>query len=202
MPNEIEEFDDNLHEEFRSLWDQAAAIRDENHKAPGFANFVAADYQQVLDALLEQRDKRQRFLEWGSGLGVATIMASRLGFESYGIEIESVLVDFAMELAETHDADAEFFVGSFIPDGFELDIEEGDEVFRTVEYTEPAYDEMDMELRDFDLVYAYPWPDEHGFHFSIMRQFANPAAILLTYDAREGMQKQIVDENIESQPDA
>ena len=192
-PNANQEFDDDLHEEFKLLWDQADAIRDANQKTLGFANYVAADYAQVLESLLEHRGKRQRFLEWGSGLGVATIMASRLGFESYGIEIESVLVEFAIELAETHDADAEFFVGSFIPDGFELDIEEGDEVFRTVEHTEPAYDEMDMELRDFDLVYAYTWPDEHGFHFSIMRQFANPQAILLTYDAREGIESWHVD---------
>jgi len=62
-------------------------------------------------------------------------MASRMGFESYGIEIESVLVDYANDLAEKYHAEVEFFVGSFIPDGFELDIEEGDEVFRTSTHT-------------------------------------------------------------------
>ncbi len=189
----IGELDDGLVEEFEQLWEEAEAHRAAHLKAPGFSNYVSADFEQVFHALLEQRHKRLRFLEWGSGLGVVTIMASRLGFESYGIEIEPVLVDFAWELAGSYDSDAEFFVGSFIPDGFELDIEEGDEIFRTVEHTEPAYDEMDMELRDFDLIYAYPWPDEHGFHFSIMRQFGNPGAMLMTYDGREGVETRLTD---------
>lgn len=184
--------DHALLSEFRELWDEVEARRAANRKTPGFSNFVSADYEQVFHALLEHRGKRHRLLEWGSGLGVVTIMADRLGFEAYGIEIEPMLVDYACELAESWGSDAEFFVGSFIPEGFELDIEEGDEVFRTVEYTEPAYDEMDMELRDFDLVYAYPWPGEHSFHLSIMRQFGNPDAILMTYDGREGVESHLV----------
>jgi O-succinylbenzoate synthase len=44
---------DGLLEEFKSLWDQAEAIRDSNHKAQGFSNYVAADYRQVLNALIE-----------------------------------------------------------------------------------------------------------------------------------------------------
>ncbi|NIO39184.1 MAG: hypothetical protein GTO41_02675, partial [Burkholderiales bacterium] len=43
------------------------------------------------------------------------------------------------------------------------------------------------ELRDFDLIYAYPWPDEHPLYHSIIRQFGRSRAMLLTYDAREGM---------------
>ena len=192
-PNPTEVLDQEIVEEFEELWDAAESFRERNLKSPGFANYVSADFSQVLQALLEQRGKRVRFLEWGSGLGVVTIMASRLGFEAYGIEIEPVLVEHAWDYADTLNSDAEFFVGSFIPDGFELEIEEGHEVYRTVEHTEPAYDGMDMELRDFDLVYAYPWPDEHGFHFSIMRQFASPRAMLMTYDGREGVQTQVVD---------
>ena len=61
-------------------------------------------------------------------------------------------------------------------------------MFRTVIDTPSAYEALDMELRDFDLVYAYPWPDEHTLFRSIMRQFGCSNALLLSYDAREGIE--------------
>ena len=49
----------------------------------------------------------------------------------------------------------------------------------------PAYDAIDMELSDFDLVYGFPWPDEHDFFRAIMKQCARPDALFLSYDARD-----------------
>ena len=51
-----------------------------------------------------------------------------------------------------------------------------------------AYDELDMELRDFDLVYAYPWPDEHILFHNIMRRFGRREALFLSYHEREGVE--------------
>ena len=44
-----------------------------------------------------------------------------------------------------------------------------------------------MELRDFDLVYAYPWPGERLFFLDIMKKFGRPGAMFMTYDVREGI---------------
>jgi hypothetical protein len=127
-------------------------------------------------------------LEWGSGLGIVTIMASRMGFEAYGIEAEPRLVTHAENLARTYGPDAQFAQGSFIPDDFAWNPADGDDVYRTVIDASSAYDQLDMELKDFDLVYAYPWPDEHTLYHNIMRNFGRKGAMLLTYDAREGME--------------
>ena len=63
----------------------------------------------------------------------------------------------------------------------------GDEECRTMIDLEPAYPELDMELRDFDLVFAYPWPTEHTLYRRIMREFGGKHSLLLSYDARDGM---------------
>ena len=42
-----------------------------------------------------------------------------------------------------------------------------------------------MELSDFDIVYGFPWPDEHDFFREIMKQCARPDALYLSYDARD-----------------
>jgi len=44
-----------------------------------------------------------------------------------------------------------------------------------------------MELRDFDLVYAYPWPEEHLVFRSIVKRCGAAGAVLVCYDNREGI---------------
>ena len=127
-------------------------------------------------------------LEWGSGLGVVTIMASQMGFEAYGIEAEQELVTLSQGLAKKHGPAAQFATGSFIPDEFEWILSEGDEAERTFVDIPAAYDKLDMELKDFDLIYAYPWPEEHRLYRNIVRNLGRSDVLLLTYDGREGIE--------------
>ena len=64
----------------------------------------------------------------------------------------------------------------------------GGTVNRTVMDAPSAYAELDMELRDFDLIYAYPWPDEHALYHNILREFGRRGAMFLSYDACEGIE--------------
>jgi hypothetical protein len=114
-------------------------------------------------------------------------MASRLGFEAYGIEVEQELVLAANELASRFQAIPVFAQGSFIPDDFEPDLSRGDEFHRTNVVDRSGYHQLDMELRDFDVVYAYPWPEEHAVFRSILRQHAASHTLYLRYDNREGL---------------
>lgn len=174
------------------MWAEADQIWDRHQGDAGFGCYVSADYQAVYDSLLNI-EGRVTFLEWGSGLGVATIMASRMGFDAYGIEAESVLIEHSHALAEQYGPNAQFAQGSFIPDEFEWDPAAGEEVAVTFIDQPSAYGELDMELRDFDLVYAYPWPTEISLYGSIVRQFGRTGAMLLCYNAREGMQEFVFD---------
>lgn len=179
--------DDDLIEEMESLWSEAESLWDKYQNTSPFEGYVGSDFPAAFDLLRSYRGRATTFLEWGSGLGVVAIMASRLGFEACGIEIEPKLVELADELADKYRADTQFACGSFVPETFEADLRRGDEFYRTEADAHSAYDELDRELSDFELVYAYPWPDEHQLFRSIMRQCGAPAALLIRYDNREGL---------------
>ena len=114
-------------------------------------------------------------------------MASRMGFDAYGIEAKDDLVHYARDFADQFAPDAQFAIGSFIPDAYEWNPADGDESVRTFIDEPEAYGEFGLDLCDFDLIYAYPWPTEHALYDHVVQQFARPGAIYLTYDAREGM---------------
>ncbi|MEO8269023.1 MAG: hypothetical protein ABI557_04840 [Aureliella sp.] len=174
-------------DELQELWSAAADIWDARQAEAAFDGYVSADFAAIHARLAALKDRAHTFLEWGSGLGVVAIMASRLGFDSYGIEVKPDLVEAARELAERFNAAPIFATGSFVPEEFSGNLREGDEFHRTETQDRSAYDELDMELRDFDLVYAYPWPEEHTIFRSIIRRCASPNTLYLRYDVREGL---------------
>ena len=173
--------------EFKQLWSEAEKLWDERQNQPAWHSYVSADFEAVFNTLYEMRGMYSTFLEWGSGLGVVTIMASRLGFEAYGIEAEARLVEHSQDFAEFHAPEATFAEGSFIPTDYDWDPESGGDVYRSSIGSADAYDQLGMEIQDFDLIYCYPWPDEHPLLHAIIRQFGRPDTTLITYDACEGM---------------
>lgn len=186
--------------EFGELWDEVEKIWDREQDTDAFRAYVSADFFPVYQSLLELQGHAETFLEWGSGLGVVTIMASRLGFDAYGIEAVPELVEYSESLAKRYGNHAQFAQGSFIPDAFEWSPSNGDNVVETFIDVPDGYADLDMDLRDFDLIYAYPWPDEHGLFHNIIREFGSPHATLISYDAREGTD--IVRFGIGLRPDA
>jgi hypothetical protein len=143
--------------------------------------FVAADYERVLQALLARRAPRLRFLEWGSATGVVTIMADLLGFEAYGIELDSRLVETARDLAARYDSRARFAVGSFLPTGYRWKPKTGDARLGTIGQGPSGYAELGHALDDFELVYAYPWKGEEPMMLDLMRSYGHSGAYLLLH---------------------
>lgn len=180
---------DQAHGLFLPLWNEAYAIWEEFEKDNGFEAYVPADYAQVLKSLQSLQGKATTFLEWGSGLGVATIMASRLGFEAYGLEIAPELIEIAHDLSRRYASTAIFAQGSFIPNEYQWSPSTGDDGTRTDFDAPDGYDSLDMRLKDFDIVYAYPWPDEHAVFTDVLRRHGRPGAYWLTFDVREGMNR-------------
>jgi len=170
-----------------NCWRQADEVWDQQQNESAFGAYVSADHLQVLPELLRLKKTCTTFLEFGSGLGVFTILASRLGFEAYGIESESVLVEHSRRFANEFGRDASFALGSFLPDDFQWDPSQGEEVHVTDIQHADGYGELGMEICDFDLIYAYPWPTEHELYRNVVDQFAAQHAKLLLYDAREGV---------------
>jgi hypothetical protein len=185
------EFDRNeqhLRIELGTLWDEVDDLWQRSQVADGFHAYVSADYDAVFRSLLQLRGKASSFLEWGSGLGLVTIMASRLGFEAYGIENEPELVGHSHTFAQRYAPAARFVCGNFFPSEFEWHANDGEIEVRTALHGAAAYGQMGRELRDFDLVYAYPWPEEHQLYQNVMRKHGGFDSLLLTYDVRRGME--------------
>lgn len=173
--------------EFGRLWQKVDTIWDQHDADPAFAGYVSADYEVIFHELKKLKSLGVKtFLEWGSGLGVVAIMASRIGFDAFGIEAESKLVDISCDLIEDFGSNAKIALGSFIPDAFVWEPAKDDETQRTSIDAPDAYESIELELSDFDVVYAYPWPTEQLLYRQILGEFGGPNVKLLTYDARCG----------------
>lgn len=160
--------------------------------------FFPSCFETVYRALAEIAEGRlapgNTFCEWGSGFGVTASMAAMLGFDSYGIEIDTELCEVSRELAKQHGASVRFISGSFVPAGSDKLIDraytnhDGDMMLNP--HSDGTYEEMGMEVSDFDLVFAYPWPKDAKLTGALFNKFASSDALLLTYNGLESMRLQ------------
>ena len=153
-----------------------------------YPRYVASEPAQVYAALKHVRDEGlalgERFIEWGSGFGVATNLAAQLGFEATGIELEDGLVEIAESLAEKHQTSAEFIATTYIPEGYiSYDHVGGSDIFPDDSFGHrveaPRYDGMDIGLDEIDVFFVYPWPGEQEMMLKLFQSVASEDAILI-----------------------
>ncbi len=108
-----------------------------------------------------------------------------IGYESYGIEYDGNLCTVAERICEDFGLPVELVNGSFIPEGVEDLIEDA---FASHDgelalHTEPdrAYEEIGYDINDFDLIFAYPWPNDVALTHEIFDRCAARGAMLLAY---------------------
>jgi hypothetical protein len=153
--------------------------------------FVPCGFEEVFGALETVARERLapglHFCEWGAGFGVAACLASMLGFEASGIEIEDELVEEANSLAEDFDIEAEFVAGNFVP-------VEGEDLADTlaesawlVQGGRDGHDELGLDPEDFDIVFAFPWPGEETVIMKIFDRMGASGSLLLLYLGLEGI---------------
>jgi hypothetical protein len=147
--------------------------------------FVPCDYAAAFAVLQAITDcalaRGPRFCEWGSGFGVVVCLAALLEFDACGIEIEASLVEEARKLADDFELPAEFVHGSFVPRGAEDRVHKGGTYSWLTTEGDYAYDDLDLEVSDFDLIFAYPWPDEEAVVCDLFDRYAGNGALLATY---------------------
>jgi hypothetical protein len=160
-----------------------------DHHFPGF---VPSDYAKAYAALrtLAAGDLApgRLFCEWGSGFGVVACLAAMLDFEASGIEIEEDLVDAARQLAEDFDLPVEFACGSFLPAQGDACLDSGDGFAWLTTHEGRAHEELGLAPADFDVIFAYPWPDEERLIRTLFERHAGVGAKLLTYHGGDDFQ--------------
>jgi hypothetical protein len=155
-------------------------------RVPGF---VPSDYSsayRVLRAVANSGLARGRqFCEWGSGFGVVACLAAMLDFDSCGVEVETILVEQARQLAEDFELSVEFAAGSYVPRGAEDRVHRGGSYSWFATEGDFAYDDLGLEPVDMDVVFAYPWPDEEPVTLDLFQRYCASGAILITFHGGE-----------------
>lgn len=147
--------------------------------------FVPSDFRLGYAALKLIRDQHlapdMTMCEWGSGFGVIACLGTQLGYDACGIEVERDLNDESQALADEHELTTQFALGSFIPEGGDH-LADGSGEFAALSTDLPSgYDELGLDVDDFGLIYAYPWPGEEHTVERIFEAYAATGALLVTY---------------------
>ena len=163
----------------------------ESHLGEPIYSFVPSDFPLVYGALRHVAGERLApgplFCEWGSGAGVVACLAAMVGFDACGIEVEADLVELSTRLARHYQLKADFCHGNLVPHGGQKIAEEvGEFEWLAISGPDP-YDQMDLEIDDFDIVFAYPWPGEERVIERLFDRFASDGALLMTYNGAEGV---------------
>ena len=160
-------------EAFQDRWD-----------CPQIEQFVAADYPLVYQCLnwtlQSQTLLGQRFLEWGSGFSIVSAIAAEMGLNAFGIEAERDLLAMGRKTIQTWNVSVELDEGNFLPPGAALLAD--DPMLPSLSHeVADGYAKIGLELDDFAMVYAYPWPGEDDFHEFVFDRYAASGALLMLF---------------------
>ncbi len=158
---------------FQDRWDR-----------PQIEQFVASDYElvyQTLDWIVAAKlAEGSRFLEWGCGFSVVCALAARLGFDVVGIEAEAELLAEGRKTISQWQQPVELCWGNFLPAGAEAMAD--DPTLPSLGHpVEDAYEALGLDIDDFAIIFAYPWPGEEDFLRAVFQRFARPGALLLQF---------------------
>jgi hypothetical protein len=172
-------------------WERFFADHDD-HQAPRFVPSVPERVFAVLEEVTRRNLPPTRvFCEWGSGFGTVTCMASLLGYEAYGLEIDEELVRLSRAIARRLGIPVEILCTSLFPAGYEAYAGvEGAALVTpalvSVHHANEArgplrYDGMEIAIADIGVFFAYPWPEEHELMQQLFDAVAREGAILVVY---------------------
>jgi len=114
-------------------------------------------------------------------------MAAMLGFQAYGIEIEPLLVEAAQKLANDFGLETTIICDSFLPRSCCKYLDKDEPSLYLVSQPGEAEEHLGLGPADFDVVFAYPGPDDDQAIAQVFEKAAAQGAVLLTYHGREGM---------------
>ena len=185
LPKQVKNFLTEAESRIDKLFDT-----EKNRKVPRFIPSNAELVYKHLSAIVSgDFCLGNNYCEWGSGYGVGSCLASMLGFNSFGIEIEPSLVTASKALAKKTHIDITIIESDYMPEGFECyEGSGGAELIRpenyvcgTNEHLDVSYEGMEINLDEVDVFFVYPWPGEQEFMLEFFQAIAADGALFLVY---------------------
>ena len=185
LPKQVKNFLTEAESRIDKLFDT-----EKNRKVPRFIPSNAELVYKHLSAIFSgDFCLGNNYCEWGSGYGVGTCLASLLGFNSFGIEIEPSLVTASKALAKKTHIDVTIIESDYMPEGFDCyEGSGGAELIRpenyvcgTNEHLDVSYEGMEINLDEVDVFFVYPWPGEQEFMLEFFQAIAADGALFLVY---------------------
>ena len=177
LPAEIEELLSKADLILQSYWDSW-------HSRP-IEQYVACDFRDVWRALHAVKSRNltfgNLFCEWGCGFGIVTALASKLGWDSVGIEAEGFLVEQARSFLKAESIDAEIWHGNFLPIGADQLAKRQANHASLFHKIPSVYASESLAVDDFSTIFAYPWPGEDYFLKDVFRCYGADQAILVMF---------------------
>ena len=118
---------------------------------------------------------------------MVSCLAALLGFDAFGIEADGDLVEAAGRLAADFGLPVQFTCGNFLPAGAASRAAARGEFAWLAAGGPAGYDALGLDLEDFAVVYAYPWPDEERLMAAAFGRHSRPGAVLATYHSDEAV---------------
>jgi Methyltransferase domain len=194
---ELDLSNDELPDEIQAIVDESDSRIDElfasggNVEVPRYMPSDPELFFRVLEAMTERDLPLGRvFCEWGCGFGVCACIAAKLGYETYGIELDPKMAKKARRLADDLGIPIEVVETSYVPDGYDSHSGMGGEVLIKEDemhsrddhvVSELIYDGMDREIAEIDVFFVYPWPLEQDFMRELFDEIAAEGAILIAF---------------------
>jgi hypothetical protein len=194
---ELDLSNDELPAEVRAIIDESDRRIDAlfasggNLRVPKYMPSDPELFFRVLEAITERNLPLGRvFCEWGCGFGICACIAAKLGYETYGIELDPKMAKEARSLTDDLGIPIEILETSYVPDGYDSYSGMGGEVLIKEErmrsrddrfVSELIYDGMDRAIDEIDVFFVYPWPMEQAFMRELFDEIAGEGAILIAF---------------------
>lgn len=179
-PMEIVEWIDEANRRREDFYEEGLGLR--------IPKYVPSNPEMVYAAIYNLKENTQlrgdTFCEWGSGFGIATGIASLVGMEAYGLEIEPELINRSRKLAADMNVPMTILDSDYLPEGFDESEEMGGKELILPEATmagsiHPDYDGLDP--GEVDLFFVYPYPDQEEMMMDLFDAVSTHGAVLLLY---------------------
>jgi len=152
---------------------------DSEQKIPSDIEDLLAEADEILQAYWDQWHRRP--IEQYVACDFRDVYRAMSAWDAVGIEAEGFLAGQAKSFLQRKGVVAEIWQGNFLPTGSERLAKRQANHASLFHQVPSVYQSESLDVDDFSIIFAYPWPGEDYFLKDVFRCYAADQAILLMF---------------------